>query len=341
MPVTIRDVAKRLNLSITTVSRALDGYPDVSETTRQRVVQVTHELGYLPNCSARQLRLKRTDTIGYILPSGAGRFSDSFFAEFISAVADEAAQNKYDLLVSSAPASGDVEQQVYQRWVRERRVDGFVLNRVRQSDWRIRYLSAERVPFTSLERSIDPLDYPFIHVENIDSSANLVNHLVSQGFRRIAFVGGPEDLTIHIDRFVGYCQGLAKHDLPYDPTLVTHADLTSPGGYQAAKQLLSLVDPPNAVICINDETAFGVLHAAHEAHLLVGESLAIAGFDGVQDSIYSQPPLTTVDQPICEIAHRLVRMLLAEINGETLPERHVVIQPVLRLRHSTIKGGQA
>jgi DNA-binding LacI/PurR family transcriptional regulator len=95
------------------------------------------------------------------------------------------------------------------------------------------------------------------------------------------------------------------------------------------------------MICITDETAFGVLHAAHEADVSVGESLAVAGFDGVQDSLYSQPPLTIVDQPICEIAHQLVRMLLAEINGETLPERQVVIQPVLRFRHSTIKGGQA
>ncbi|OGN95580.1 MAG: hypothetical protein A2Z71_04720 [Chloroflexi bacterium RBG_13_50_21] len=338
MPATIRDVAKRLNVSITTVSRALDGYPDVAETTRQRVLQTAHELGYLPNRAARQLRHKRTDTIGYILPSGTSRFSDPFFAEFISGVADEAAQHNYDLLVSSAPAAGDAEQQVYHRWVCERRVDGFVLNRVRQTDWRIRYLADEHIPFTSLERSIDSLDYPSIHVENINSISNLVNHLVSQGFRRIAFIGGPDNLTIQYDRFVGYCQALARHGLPYAPSLVIQADLTSLGGYRAARQLLSLAEPPSALICINDETAFGVLHAAHEAHLSVGKNLAVAGFDGVQDSLYSQPPLTTVDQPICEIAHQLVRMLLAEISGEPLPERQLVIQPVLRFRQSSIKG---
>lgn len=340
MPATIRDVAKQLNLSITTVSRALDGYPDVSEATRQRVMKTAHELGYLPNRAARQLRRKRTDTIGYILPSGTARFSDPFFAEFISGLADEAAQNGYDLLVSSAHAGGDAEQQIYQRWVCERRVDGFVINRVWQSDWRIRYLAEEHVPFASLERSLDDLNYPSIHVENTNSVSSLVNHLVSQGFQRIAFVGGLENLTIHNDRFVGYCQGLADHNLPFDPTLVTQADLTSPGGYHAARQLFSMAVPPDAVICVNDETAFGVLHAAHEAHLSVGETLAVAGFDGVQDSLYSQPPLTTVDQPVSEIAQLLVRMVLAEINGDTLNERHVVIQPVLRFRHSTIKGGQ-
>ncbi len=340
MPVTIRDVAKRLNLSITTVSRALDGYSDVSESTRQRVLQAAHELGYLPNRAARQLRRKRTDTIGYILPAGSARFSDPFFAEFISGVADEAAQNNYDLLVSSAPAGGDIEQQVYQRWVCERRVDGFILNRVRQSDWRIRYLYAEHIPFSCLERSMDPVEYPSVQVENMESVSNLVNHLVLQGFKRIAFIGGPESLTIQADRFIGYCQGLANNDLAFDSALVIQSDLTSPGGYEAGKQLLSGSTLPDAIICINDETAFGVLHAAHESHLIVGDNLAVAGFDGVQDSLYSQPPLTTVDQPFCDIAHQLVRLLLAEINGDTLTEKHAVIQPVLRIRQSTSKGGQ-
>jgi len=341
MPVTIRHVAKQLNLSITTVSRALDGYPDVSETTRQRVLQAAHELGYLPNRAARQLRRHRTDTIGYILPSAAARLSDPFFAEFISGLTSEAAQNGYDFLVSSAQAAGDAEQQVYQRWVCERRVDGFVINRTRRSDWRIRYLSDEHVPFATLERSLDPLDYPSIQVENKNSMSSLVEHLVAQGFQRLAFVGGPENLTIHHDRFAGYLQGLADHNLPFDPLLVTQADLTSPGGYQAASQLLSIANPPDAMICVNDETAFGVLHAAHEAHLAVGEEFAVTGFDGVQDSNYSQPPLTTVDQPVPEIAHLLIHMLLAEINRDPLPEQHVVIQPVLRFRHSSIKGGQA
>jgi len=338
MPVTIRDVAKQLNLSITTVSRALDGYPDVSEATRQRVLEAARELGYLPNRAARQLRRKRTDTIGYILPSSTLRFSDPFFAEFISGLADETAQCNYDLLVSSAPAGGEAEQQVYQRWVCEQRVDGFVLNRVRQTDWRIRYLAEEHVPFASLERCIDPPDYPSIHVENIESTASLVDHLVSQGFHRIAFVGGPENLTIHYDRFVGYCQGLAKHDLPYNPSLVTQADLTSPGGYQAARQLLWLTDPPDAIVCINDQTAFGVLHAAREAGRSVGQDLAVTGFDDVQDSKYSQPTLTTLDQPLYEIARQLARMLIAEITGQSLGERQVVIQPILKIRESTGKS---
>ena len=338
MPATIRDVAKKLDLSITTISRALDGYDDVSEVTRLRVTLAAKQMGYLPNRAARQLRRRRTDTIGYIMPSSHPRFSDPFFSEFISGLAEEAAQNSYDLLVSSAPSGGEAEEQAYQRWVSARRVDGFVLNRVRLSDWRIRFLAEMHIPFATLERSSDPLDYPSIHVEDSHSVSELISHIVAQGFQRIAFIGGPDVLTIHNSRFEGYRAGLESNNLPFEPTLISSADLTSTGGYQAARQLLSMKYPPNAVICVNDETAFGVLHAAHEAHFSVGEDLAVAGFDGVQDSLFSQPPLTTVDQPIREIAQSLVRMLLNEITGNILPERQVVFQPVLRLRSSTTRN---
>ncbi len=335
--ITIRDVAKQLNLSITTVSRALDGYPDVAESTRQRVIQAANELGYSPNRTARQLRRQRTDTVGYILPSGMSRFSDPFSSEFISGLADEAADNNFDLILTSAAAVEEAEKRTYQRWVHARRVDGFVLNRVRRSDWRICYLAKEHIPFASFERSTDPLDYPSIHVEAVNSVSNLVTHLATQGYRKIAFIGGPEFLTLHTDRLEGYRRGLAINHHPEDPALVHLADLSSAGGYSAAKRMLWLPDPPDAIVCVNDETAFGVLHAAHEAQRIVGVDLAVTGFDGVQESVYSQPSLTTLDQPVYDIARQLIRMVLAEIAGSPLPERQVIIEPILRIRASTTR----
>jgi LacI family transcriptional regulator len=335
MTTTIREVAQSLGLSITTVSRALDGYPDVSQATRLRVIKAAQEMGYVPNRAARQLRRKRTDTIGYILPSGMSRFSEAFSSEFIAGLADEVANNGFDLLMTSADAGREQEQDTYQRWVSTRRVDGFVINRVRRTDWRIRYLAEQRVPFTSFERSTDPVEYSSIHVDGQESVSNLVSYLVKQGRKRIAFVGGPEFLTIHYDRLEGYRHGLAQNYLPEDPTFVVLSDLTSSGGYQAAKRLLLLSTPPDAIVCVNDETAYGVLHAAREAQRNVGPDLAVTGFDGIEDSIYSQPSLTTLDQPIYDIASQLVRMVLAEINGSPLAEKQVVIQPTLRIRDST------
>lgn len=335
MSITIRDVAKKLNLSITTVSRALDGYDDVAEETRQRVIEAAHEMGYSPNRAARQLRTQRSDTIGYILPASAPRFSDPFFSVFISGLGDEAAEHNYDLLISTAPSGQEAEQQVYQRWVHSHKVDGFILNRIWQSDWRVRYLASQKIPFATLERSLDSVEYPSIQVESKASVAALVKHIIDHGFQRLAFIGGPSHLSIHSNRFDGYCQGLAANQIPMDPILITSADLTSEGGYQAARQLLWTTDPPDAILCINDETAFGVLHAAHEAGRTVGADLAVAGFDGVQDSKYSQPTLTTLAQPLYEIARQLVRMTLSEIDGLPLGERQVIIKPILQIREST------
>jgi LacI family transcriptional regulator len=335
MPATIRDVAKSLGLSITTVSRALDGYPDVSESTRERVIKAAHEMGYIPNRAARQLRRRRTDTIGYISPTGMSRFSESFSSEFIAGLTDEAAENNYDLLITSASAGRSQEQETYRRWVSTHRVDGFVINRVHRKDWRIRYLAEQQIPFASFERSTDPVEYASIHVEAHESVSNLVSYLAKQNRTRIAFIGGPEFLTIHNDRIDGYRSGLAENHLPEDPAFVVLSDLTSSGGYQAAKRLLKASNPPDAIICINDETAYGVLHAAREAHRNVGTDLAVTGFDGIENSIYAQPSLTTLDQPVYKIARQLVSMVLAEINGTTLTVKEVVIKPTLRIRDST------
>jgi LacI family transcriptional regulator len=160
----IRDVAQRLNLSITTVSRALDGYDDVAEETRQLVVRTAHEMGYTPNRAARQLRRHRAEVIGYILPADKPQFSDAFFSEFIAGLGDEASIHSYDLLVSSAAPDSTEEQAAYQRWVQAGKVDGIILNRIRLHDWRIQYLAGQKMPFACVERSLDAFD--FIGVES-------------------------------------------------------------------------------------------------------------------------------------------------------------------------------
>src|SRR3990170_2545769 len=153
MPVTIRDVARRLKLSITTVSRALDGYPDVAEETRERVIRTAREMGYAPSRAARQLRRKRADTIGYIMPTSRPRFSDPFFLEFIAGLGDEAALHHVDLLMNTASPAGDEERTLYRQWVQSRRVDGVVLSRMRLDDWRAQYLTESDFPFVAFGRT--------------------------------------------------------------------------------------------------------------------------------------------------------------------------------------------
>lgn len=336
MNITIRDVAKKLNLSITTVSRALDGYEDVSEETRQRVVQTAHEMGYAPNQAARQLRRKRADSIGYILPADRPRFSDPFFAEFVAGLGDEAATHGLDLLVSSAPPNSQVEQNAYERWVQSRKVDGIVLNRLHLQDWRVQYLAKIRFPFVTLERSQDPCDYPSVEVNGQRWFKLLVDHLVNLGHRRIAYIGAGAELKIQADRLAGYRDSLQGHAMPYEAELVAEGDLTSDGGFRAAERLLALPQPPTAIACVDDMTALGVLHAAREHGRVIGQDLAVAGFDGIEGFEHMQPLLTTINQPVYEIARKLVQMLSAQIAGQELMEKYVQIEPVLEIRQSTI-----
>jgi LacI family transcriptional regulator len=335
MAVTIRDVAKQLNLSITQVSRALDGYADVSEETRRRVIETAQKMGYVPNRAARQLRRQRSDTVGFVLPASTPRFNEPFFSEFIAGLADESALHNLDLLVTTAPPGQSAEELVYQRWVQGRKVDGIILNRIRLKDWRVRYLAQQNLPFVSLERSLDPVDYASIEVDSHAGFLHLMEYLVRLGHLRIAYIGGPGDLKIQVDRLTGYRDGLIQAGLPVENNLIVEGDLTSEGGYQAALQLLSLPQPPTAITCVNDYTAMGALHAAHERGLTIGQDISITGFDGVGESAHTEPPLTTLYQPVHEIACKLVSMLSDLICGEDLKERQICYQPELVIRSST------
>lgn len=335
MPVTIREVAKYLNLSITTVSRALDGYDDVSEETKKRVILAAREMGYVPSQAARQLRRKRTEMIGYILPTNTPSFSDPFFSQFIAGLGDGAVSHHYDLLVSIAPPDQEEERTTYQGWVRSRRVDGMVLGRMRSDDWRVRFLHEAQFPFVTFGRTSLPIDFPHIGVDGENGIRRLMTHLIERGHRRIAFVSAPPHLTLQGDRFKGYLRGLEESGIRFDETLVAQGDLTRESGYLAGGRLLDLPDRPTAIIGVNDLTAIGVMRAAHERGLVIGRDLAVAGFDGVEEGENVQPPLTTLKQSVYDIAVRLIHMLIHVINGETLIERTPLVQPELIIRAST------
>jgi LacI family transcriptional regulator len=335
MPVTIRDLAKKLNLSITTVSRALDGYSDVSKETRERVVRAAEELGYRPSYIARNLRKHRTDAIGFVLPTSSPQFGDPFFTSFLTGLCDESAMRRIDLLVTSAPPDSQQEQEQYRRWVLSGRVDGIVLNRLRQQDWRVDFLQAQRLPFSGLGYSESSEHFSRVEVDERDGFLMLTRHLISLGHRRIAFIGASPDLTLHIERKAGYRQALTAAGIQIDPHLELVGDLSEQCGYELAGRLLREPDPPTAILACNDLTALGVHKAARELNFNIGEELAVAGFDGIPETAFTQPPLTTLAQPTYEIARQLVGLLLDQINAAP-PEPTVVhIATQLILRAST------
>lgn len=336
MKITIKDLARHLGLSITTVSRALDGYSDVSESTRQRVTNAANQLGYFPNLSARHLRKQRTDTIGYILPSERSRFNESFNSEFFAGLSDSVSSANYGLLISTAGYSSQKEKFLYSSWVQGKKVDGFVLNRIRLGDQRIRYLRSEQIPFVCLEQ--DPDDngpYMGIKTKADREIARLVDHLVNMGHSHIAYIGAEEDLVIDKIRFEAYLSQLEQRGIKPKPELVVKVPISMDSGYEAASQLLNRSSKVSAIMCVNDSIALGVLKALEDNGLKAGRDLAVSGYDGTPESEYSNPPLTTIDQSVYEIAFKLGSLLIEKLKDDSIDEKTIIMETALKLRKST------
>ena len=334
MTVTLKNIAERVGKSVTTVSRALAGYDDVSEATREQIRQVALELGYEPNIIARQLQKQRTDTIALILPTFGPRFSDPFFSEFLAGVGNEAARYGFDLLVSTC-APGDEEEEVYLKHIRSRRVDGFVIVRTRRRDGRIAILQAHNYPFAVFGRVEGSNDFPLVD-ENSELGLKLVvDHLVELGHTRLACIAAPAQLMLAHYRLQGFLAGLAQHNLPADPELIVEGDLTQQAGRLEGERLLDLPNPPTAIVACNDLMALGAMSAAQKRGLTVGQDVSITGFDDIPPAEHAHPPLTTVRQPIYRIGAVVCQMLIKIINGESLTDRQTILEPSLVVRQST------
>lgn len=333
MKVTLKTIAAESGFSITTVSRALAGYNDVNEQTRRRIIEIAERLGYQPNLAARHLRSKHTHTIGMII-SRTEQFADPFYMELLSGVGREASEHGYDLLLS-AQTRGEAELSGYRRIVEGRRVDGIVLARVMENDPRIEYLQQQALPFVIFGPST-ATHYPSIDMDGVAGMRLLVRHLAEQGHRRIGIIKSPPELFFTSQRFRGYQQTMAELGLPINDAIIVQGNLTQQSGLVATQHLLDLPEPPTAIIAFNDLMALGVMTAIQNRQLVVGQDVAVAGFDDIPAAAGATPPLTTVRQPIYDIGSRLLRMLLKLIHGETLAESQVLVAPELIIRDSTI-----
>lgn len=334
MSTTLKDIAKRVGLSVTTVSRALNDYPDVNPKTKERIRQVARAMNYHPHVIAQKLQKKRTDTIGFIIPTAGPRFSDPFFIELLTGIGNEAARHEFDLLVSTR-APGDQEMEAYSRIVNGNRVDGIVLTRTRHGDQRIACLVGSDFPFVAFGRCDLPYDFPYVDVDGREGMGMVMQHLVDLGHRGMAYITAPLELMFATDRLEGYKETLSRNGIPIDDSLILAGDLTERAGYEAAKELLARHDPPTAMVACNDLMALGAMSAALERGMVIGEDISITGFDDIPLAAHSHPPLTTVQQPIYEIGKRICHMLIQILKGEDLAERQVILEPRLVTRESS------
>lgn len=336
MQVTLKDIAQKSGYSVTTVSRALAGYSDVNEHTRQQIAEIAHTLGYQPNLLARQFRSQRTHTLGLIIPAHDYTFSTGFFSQLMVGIGDAASVEHYDLLIS-AQEPGDDEMAAYRRMVGGNRVDGMILARTRQNDARIQYLQEQEHPFVVSGRGApgEASDYPHIDVDSQMGIRSVVQHFVELGHRDIGLILPPAEIAFTGYRHEGYREGLAEAGIPYQPDYVLNGDLWWSGGYQGTQSLLDRDPYLTAIVACNDLMALGAMSAVQGRGLQVGRDVAVAGFDDIPAAEYVYPPLTTVHQPIYEIGQRLVKMLMSIIAGAPPQDTQILLPSKLVVRASS------
>ncbi|PWJ16900.1 LacI family DNA-binding transcriptional regulator [Jannaschia seohaensis] len=309
---TITDVARDIGVSKGTVSRALNGHPDISDATRLRAQKAAARLGYRPLGSAQAIRTGRCRALGLVIETGEHDAHRPFLAAFLAGLSDGAALEGWTLTVATAP-EGDTLA-TYQRLIDDRKADGFVLPRTRLRDPRVEMLRGAGVPFVLFGRHGDPEGCAWFDIEMEAAMRASVARLAAAGHRRIAFVGGSALHTYAQLRAEGFRAGMAEAGLRAD--LMRFGAVDRAGGARAAAALLDAPDPPSAFVYAVDAAALGLWQAARARGLTVGRDLAVIGYDGTPEGAHAEPPLATWAVDTHAAGLRLADLLIRRIRGE-------------------------
>ena len=330
----LKALASQLGLSITTVSRALNGYDDVSAATRDRVRAAAARAGYVPNAAAQRLITGRSQAIGFVLPVAAGSFADPFLLELLTSLGESLGARAHDLVVSAA-APGRDELATYKRLVSGGRVDGLIVARTRVNDERVAFLRASGIAFVTHGRSGASQDIDVLECDNVAGGRLAAGLLTGLGHRDLLLINAPRQLNFAGERQAGVC---AVADVAGARLEIVEAPYTAEeDGRQALAEVLGRGSAgPTGVICATDRLAIGAMQAARAAGCRIGTDISIVGYDDLPFSRFTEPPLTTVRQPIHEAGHELVNILLARLADATRAPVTEVWQPelILRATHS-------
>jgi LacI family transcriptional regulator len=324
--VTIQDVAKTAGVSVSTVSRVLNGRVDVALDTQDRIRSAIHDLGYTTNLAARSMRSFKKNMVGLIMPDIAYPFA----IEVMKGVNRAIAESDFDLLVYT---TGDVRksgralhEQKYVSLLNNSLTDGVIIVAPVTAEF------ATDAPIVSIDPHMSDPQYAAVHATNYEGALEATNYLIGLGHRRIGFISGRAELESSNRRLMGYRDALKKAGLPVDERLIASGDYTTETGVTGARALLSLGKPPTAIFASNDQMAMGVFQVAQEMGLRIPEDLSVVGFDNIMESSYMG--LTTVDQFISEMGFVATQMLIRLINGEPLESQTYRMQTRLVVRTS-------
>lgn len=330
MEVTIKDIAKRIGVSYATVSRALNDRPGVRASLKDRIMNEARKMGYQPNAVARGLIMKKTDTIGLVIPD----ITNPFFPEVARGVEDAASDLGYNLFLCNTNWSAEKEK-TYLRVLQEKRADGIIITPVSDDDESV--FDQVSIPLVFVSRLPANSSNSYVTIDNVRGGFLATKHLIEGGYRRIAFVGGNAEVHVNAERLEGYRSALARYHYRLDDNLVVSGSFKTESGYALAQTLLALPDPPDAVFAANDVIALGVLQYVSEAGLRVPEDFGIIGFDDIPFVSYPQIRLTTVSQPKYEMGRTAAEICIARVDGGRDKEVRTILEPELVIRSTTRK----
>jgi LacI family transcriptional regulator len=309
---TLEEIAKLAHTSRSTVSRVINADPNVKESTRQRILEVIQRLNYQPNQAARSLAGGRTRILGLVIPTGvASVFTDPYFPTLIRGISSVCQDHDYSVMLWLAEP--EYERRTILQVLQNGFIDGVIVSSMPINEKIVEALISSRLPFILVGRHPQHPEIGYVDVENQSGARLAVNHLLSLGRRKIACLSGPLNTIVGIDRQKGYLSALKEHGLPFDPRLVLEGNFSEEDGYRLTHSLIP--QQPDAIFAASDAMALGALRFLHEVNIPVPQQIAVIGFDDLPFAARSQPPLTTIRQPIFQTGATAAESLIACIEN--------------------------
>jgi LacI family transcriptional regulator len=326
---TIKDVSQVAGVSTATVSRVLAGFEEVSEETRQRVLEAAKTLNYQPNRNARNLRKNTTSTIGVIISD----IQNPFFGSVVRGIEKVTIKDDYTLILGNSDEDPEREKKLITMLLEEG-VAGIILVPTNANMESYAALFSYGTPFVVIDRRLPIPDLDMVLVDGAAGAEMAVDHMVSLGHRRIGYVGGMKHLSVMHERELGYMAALRKHNLPFVQEYLRQGNNRLDGGYTAVCELISLPQPPSAILIANNMMTLGGLQAIHEDGLEIPGQISLIGFDDMDWAASLRPPLTCVAQPAYEMGETAASILLERIHTPGHPHQTVVLNTHLVVRAS-------
>ncbi len=337
--VTQRDVAKRAGVSFITVSRVINNNGYVKEETRQKVLDTIKELNYYPNHIGRALHMQSVNTIGVIIPAPANVtvHGTDYYNLLMAGIEKSTMAGGFDLLLSTHRSEDP--QVDYLRLYYQRKVDGLILITPDLNNPQIPAIGRNNIPCVIIGDRPAGQAISYVDTDNFSGMYRLTEHLISRGHRQIAFAKGPANARNGRDRFAGFLQAMKMNNLSPAADWILEGDFTPDSGKRALQRILAhgrhTAKLPTALVCANDLMALGALSEAKNANLKIPEALALAGFDGIGVTALTDPPLTTVLQPLFDIGFTASEMLLLKLKDPQRPQENRIFPVELIPRQSS------